>query len=136
MACYCSRAAESGDPALRLASREQIHTSEGSKVQVKERNAMRACTRREARRTLMTRQSQIPSSPKSATNEFGSAVAVATCVPKRGVRPSPSNPPPLATPLTVICTDMVQMKRHPFNHVYYVLLLTSSRHTDMCNYGQ
>ena len=43
------------------------------------RSAMRARTWRETKRKLLTRQSQIPSGPKSATNEFGSAVAVATC---------------------------------------------------------
>ena len=80
MTCYFSRAAESGDPALRLASGERIHTSafRGQQVQVNERKAMHASAWREARQKLMPRQSQIPSGPKSATSEFGSAVAVAT----------------------------------------------------------
>ena len=52
--------------------------SGGSKVQVNERNAMCARTWREAKRKLSTRQSKIPSGPKSATNKFGSAVAVVT----------------------------------------------------------
>ena len=43
-------------------------------------NTIRARTWREAKQELMTRQSQILSGPKSATNEFGSAVAVATVV--------------------------------------------------------
>ena len=38
-------------------------TAEPSKVQVNESNAMRARTRREAKRKLLTRQSQIPSGP-------------------------------------------------------------------------
>ena len=47
---------------------------------MEERDAMRARTWREAKWKLLTRQSQIPSRPKSVTNEFGSAVAVATYI--------------------------------------------------------
>ena len=77
MACYFSHVAESGDPALRPASGEGIHTSAFRRQQSLSDQA-RARTWREARRKLLTRQSQIPSGPKSATNKFGSAVAVAT----------------------------------------------------------
>ena len=88
LACYFSRAAESGDPALRPASGERIHTSPsgGSKVQVNERNAMRARTWREAKRKLLTRQSQIPYGPKPATNKFGfSSCSRHTCRPTLGI---------------------------------------------------
>ena len=69
LACYYSRAAESGDPALRPANGEQIqiHTS-----------AFRRQQSPSERTKLLTRQSQIPSGPKSATNKFCFAVAVAT----------------------------------------------------------
>ena len=77
MACYHSHVAESGDPALWPASGERIHTSAFRRPQSSSGRS-RTRTWREARQKLLTGQSRIPSGLKSATNEFGSAVAVAT----------------------------------------------------------
>ena len=75
MACYLGRAAECDDPALRRVSGERAHTSVVDGRQGRSERTQRDRTWRELTGTL-TRQSEIPSSSKSAA--MNSAVVVTT----------------------------------------------------------